>query len=325
MPLPFLVPIVIGVAATSGAVTVSQTFRVRKHRKIYQEAYDHAETLQEELNGQAAEFNRQAEDYGRAKAEETVYLQQAVDFLEKARLKNREFAIGAAPETYRADLERIELQTRTIQSLLRAASGSAAAAAAIYAPAGIYAAVGLFGTASTGTAISSLSGAAFHSATMAAIGRLVTLGGAGMAAGSATLTAVSVGLNAFSLPLSLGAAAWSVKKGNDVKTQVEAELRKLAAAEVEMEAKLALLTAVARNMAVNRQAMASARHSLTLELARANPESMEDAHAVYELANLLSHAIDNPVITPDQAERLGIEIRENNPRPPRRPDRREEN
>ena len=223
-PLP-LIAIGIGVAAAaSGAVTVSQTIRSKKRRKVYQEAYAHAEAIQNQLEHQAADFNRQAENYGRAKAEETVYLQKAVDFLEKAKLKHRDFQVGTAPEKFQTDMERIELQTQLFQAVLRTASGPAAAAA-VGAPAGIYAAVGLFGTASTGTAIGSLSGTAAHSATMAAIGRMIGIGGAGMAAGSAALAAITTTLNIVALPISLGADAWSVKKGNDVKTQVEAELK----------------------------------------------------------------------------------------------------
>lgn len=316
MPLP-LIAIGIGVAAASGTVTISQTMRVKKHKKIYQEAYTHAEAIQDRLECHAAEFNRQAEDYGRAKAQETVYLQKAVDFLEKAKLKHREFQVGTAPETFQADMERIELQTEMFKAVMRAASGPAASAAALSAPAGLYAAVGLFGTASTGTAISSLSGAAAHSATLAAIGRMIGIGGAGMAAGSATLTAVSVGLNIVTLPISLGAAAWSVKKGNDVRAQVETELRKLAEAEAEMETKMSIISAISRNMSLNQRAMAAARNSLTMELAQANPRSMEDAHAVYELANLLSHAIDVTVITPQQARQLGIEVKQNGNLPAR--------
>ena len=314
MPLP-LIAIGIGVAAASGAVTISQTMRVKKHKKICQEAYTHAEAIQDRLECHAAEFNRQAEDYGRAKAQETIYLQKAVDFLEKAKLKHREFQVGTAPETFQADMERIELQTEMFKAVMRAASGPAASAAALSAPAGLFAAVGLFGTASTGTAISSLSGAAAHSATLAAIGRMIGIGGAGMAAGSATLTAVSVGLNIVTLPISLGAAAWSVKKGNDVRAQVETELRKLA--EAEMETKMSIISAVSRNMSLNQRAMAAARNSLTMELAQANPGSMEDAHAVYELANLLSHAIDVTVITPQQARQLGIEVKQNGNLPAR--------
>ena len=307
MPLPLLA-LGLGLAAASGIVTVSQMVRTKQWQKEYQKAYDHAVETQHQLQLQAAEFNRQAEDYGLAKVQASGDLQRAVEFLKKAQLKDRDYqAPTAHPEDRQARIEEFDLQVQTLQAVLRTASGPAAAAAAAGAPAGLYAAVGLFGTASTGTAISSLSGAAFHNAVMAAIGRLA--GGAGMAAGSTALTAISVGLNIVSLPISLGAAYWSIKKGNEAKAQVQKELTKIAAAITAMAEQSAVMEVVQRQMSIGKQAIQSARYSLSQALLQNDPENPEEAHAVYKLADVLAHAIDAQTLTPRQAEILGIEIK----------------
>ena len=72
-------------------------------------------------------------------------------------------------------------------------------------PALVWTSIGLFGTASTGVAISSLSGAAASAATAAWLGRAVTLGlGGGMTAGRVALG--PIGLAASLLTLPIGAA-----------------------------------------------------------------------------------------------------------------------
>lgn len=79
-----------------------------------------------------------------------------------------------------------------------------------------------------------------------------------------------------------------------------------------MSGQKSIMEVASRNMSVNKQAMATARNSLNMQLAQSNPDVMEDSHAVYNLANLLSHAIDVEVITPYQAGELGIELKTRN-------------
>ena len=309
MPLPLLLIPAVGIAAVSGVVTVSQTIATKQLQKTYKTAYAQAEASQHALQNQAEEFNHQAEEYGQAKILAAADLQRAVDFLKKAQLKHRDFSVAATDLDMPAQIDKLEFQAEVLKTVMRTASGGLTAAGAAVAPAGIYAAVGLFGTASTGTAISTLSGAAAHSATMAWIGRAVTMGGAGMAAGSTALTAVSLGLNLITLPLSVGAAFWSVKKGREIKAKVAAEMAKIAAAETDMAHQSATMDAVMRQMAVGQRAIQSAKTSLIQGLRDADPDNLEDAHTVYNLANLLSHAIDAEVITEAQARLLGIKMK----------------
>ena len=304
--MPIFVPIVIGVVAASGAVTVSQSLRTKKFQKVYKEAYAHTQEIQASLQEQDREFNRQAGEYSQAKALAALDLQKAVDFLQKAKMKYREFQVDTAAPELQAGLERIEFQAEVLHTVLRTAGGPAAAAVAAGAPAGIYTAVGLFEVASTGTPIASLSGTAAHSTIMAAIGRAG--GGAGLAAGATTLSTISLSLNIVTLPLSVGAAFWSIKKGNDVKKQIEKEIQKMATAETSMARQSALMNAVMHRMSDNRQSIAAAQNALTRQLNQSDPGNLEQTHGVYRLADLLAYAIDAEVITPAQARELGIKI-----------------
>ena len=311
MPIPLLVLIPAGIAVASGVVTIGQTFVTKSLQKSYKEAYSRAEASQNALQRKAKEFNEQAADYGRVKIAAAEDLQAAVEFLKKARMKHREFSVAATDLDWTAQVERLELQTEALKTALLTAGGGLTATGAAVAPAGIYAAVGLFGTASTGTAISSLSGAAFHSAKMAWIGRAVTLGSGGMAAGSTALTAVSIGFNLITLPLSLGAAFWSVKKGKEIKEKVTAELAKIAAAETDIARQNAAFDAVAYQIEIGKKTLQSAQNSLRQGLEQSDPDNPQDAHAVYSLADLLAHAIDAEIISEVQSKILGLQVKAN--------------
>ena len=304
MPIP-LIPIVIGVAVVSGGVTVSQVIRTKKGQKTYKAAYANAQETEKRLKATAEDFKKQAGTYGYTKAQASTTLKEAADFLEKARVKHRDFYVGT-PQDFQLRLDRIQFQAEALQTILRTVGGPTAVAGAVAAPTGIYTAVGLFGVASTGTPIANLSGAAANSAILAAIGRAV--GGAGMSAGASTLSAVSIGLNVISLPISIGAAVWSIKKGNETAAKVAVALKEISAAETKMERQGSIMQAVMRRMSEADGAIISARDLLSKQLAQSDPEDLRHAHAVYELADLLGQAMDAEVITASQAAELGIKI-----------------
>lgn len=304
MPLP-LIPIAIGAAAISGGVALSQVIRTKKLRKVYEEARAHAEQTERRTQRTADEFKSSASAYGYAKAQASESLQQAAEFLKKATVKHRDFYVGT-PESFQTRLEQIEFQAQTLQNILRTVAGPTTAAAGAAAPIGIYTAVGLFGVASTGTSISSLSGAAANSAILAAIGRAV--GGAGMAAGAQTLATVATTLNIIALPISIGSAIWSVKKGNDTARTVENAVRELSTTETQMEKQISIMRAVIRRMGELRTSINSEKDLLLKQLSQSDPDNLEHAHAVYELADLLGRTIDAEAITPAQAADLGIKV-----------------
>lgn len=88
---------------------------------------------------------------------------------------------------------------------------------------------GAFGTASTGTAIATLSGAAYTNATLAALGGgALYAGGGGMAAGSTLLGGIAIA------PL-IGLEIYKTYKRNKASDQIEDEIVKLRAARQEID------------------------------------------------------------------------------------------
>ena len=76
------------------------------------------------------------------------------------------------------------------------------------------------------------------------------------------------------------------------------------------------MNAVVRNMQTNQQAIHRAQSALSQGLRQSDPQNLEEAHDVYNLANLLAHAIDFQVMTPNQARILGIKFKNANGKNP---------
>lgn len=142
----------------------------------------------------------------------------------------------------------IKQQARVRKSTVGAGVATGAGVAAL-GPSAAMAVATTFGTASTGTAISALSGVAATNAALAWLGGgALTAGGAGMAGGQAVLAlAGPVGWTIGGLAIA-GGAVWSNNQNEKVAkeatrhtTQLQAEIRKLEAADKEVRA-LTILT-----------------------------------------------------------------------------------
>lgn len=138
-----------------------------------------------------------------------------------------------AAESYAVEIRALREQTQV--SILRTLTESAAGAiggvgVGAGTAAGVFAAVSALATASTGTTIASLSGAAASSATLAWLGGgSLAAGGMGVAGGTAVLTGV------VALPMLLAVGAVLVWKGQRLRRAAEAEAEKLDAAEQALE------------------------------------------------------------------------------------------
>ncbi|WP_448603704.1 hypothetical protein [Thermoleptolyngbya sp.] len=197
----FIIPIILGAAALiaggTGAVAGAKgVTKIREAQKIGKEAearYEEAKQLTEE---KALETQAIAEEYAQLQIQ--VYLetvQRFVDFIERigqqvsqSDMKFLEGMEGFSPEQFQ------EYKTAALEAKRFAVGGLKAAGAAYAAGQGTITLVGLFGTASTGTAISGLSGAAAWNATLAWLGGgSLATGGGGMALGSVILGGITVG------------------------------------------------------------------------------------------------------------------------------------
>ena len=141
--------------------------------------------------------NQRFETYGRAKCE---ILQSCVGRFIKIvnslnnKVKDKVYELGTAVEFRERDFAELESVEINASNALKvaAAGGSMAAMAVAGVPAAVTSAVTAMCVASTGTAISSLSGAAASNAVLAWLGGgSVATGGGGMAAGAAVLASIT--------------------------------------------------------------------------------------------------------------------------------------
>ena len=170
-------------------------------RKKAISAKEEADALLESLNKEnerkRQESNEILADFGKTRLEA---LKSTVGFFLKYievlghNYKEKEYEIlgkiDIKPEQIK-ELESVEMNASNALGTV-AASGSLAAAALTGVPSAVTWGVGAFATASTGTAISSLSGAAATNATLAWLGGgSIAAGGGGMAAGATVLAGIT--------------------------------------------------------------------------------------------------------------------------------------
>ena len=179
----------------------------RNIQEICQEYYDAAEAVTEQkrvdLNYVITSFGQ----YRLRSLHETVgrFLKILKDLKQSNAVKEYEILVGSEIDT--KTLEKMERLDMAASEALRttAITGTVSAAAMFGTAAGVPAAVAALATASTGTAISTLSGAAATNAVLAWLGGgSLAAGGGGMAAGAATLMALTAGATAVVAVLSAG-------------------------------------------------------------------------------------------------------------------------
>lgn len=198
MPLPFIIG---GIAAVAGAAGVGSVIRGGVKMKAASDTKKLAESKKERAE---ALFNRRNEetstlmdDIGMRELQILSSFDDFSDIIEK--IQNRpEFKAykreGIDLPKYEAEeLKKVSLGAEV---LLGGVTGAVAGTAGGFAAAGATtSAVVAFGTASTGTAISSLSGIAATNATLAALGGgSLAVGGGGIALGSAILSGATLGV-----------------------------------------------------------------------------------------------------------------------------------
>ena len=188
----------IGKIAT-GVQGLQDRKEAKQVKEICGEYYNAAEAVteinREELNAQINEFG----EYRLRSLHETLgrFLQYLKELKQNNKVKEYEILEGIGIDTKTLDeMERIDMAA---SEMLRTSviSGVFGAVAVAGTPALVTGAVAALATASTGTAISTLSGAAAQSAIMAWLGGgSIAAGGGGMAAGAVVLTTITVGATA---------------------------------------------------------------------------------------------------------------------------------
>ncbi|MET0267281.1 MAG: hypothetical protein ABW202_16915 [Duganella sp.] len=198
MPVPLILGVIAGGTALYGAYKgVSGAMDHSKATDINDHARSMVDQANELVEKQRKSTNAVLEDYGTRKLR--AFNGVIADFIETfGKLKNVE--LSNTPELEKLNLK--DFSSRSLQSLkddyallkssgLGLGSGLGGGAALAF---GAYNGTMLLATASTGTAISSLSGVAATNATLAWLGGgSIAAGGGGMALGSMVLGAVMIG------------------------------------------------------------------------------------------------------------------------------------
>ncbi|WP_439937094.1 hypothetical protein ACS3YM_14275 [Nocardia sp. N13] len=200
MPIPLIVAALIAAGAAGGtggaalggkgAINMNKARKtIRKAEADYASARKKAEKAAEKTNQTLVVYGGQQEKAIR------IVVMRLGDFLRR-HAKQVKDAERLLVDGLDADAGRVGLEEGNLSVSLMALVGGAATSAAVggTASAGVTAAVGAYGVASTGTAISGLSGAAASNATLAALGGgSLAAGGGGMALGATVLNFVTVG------------------------------------------------------------------------------------------------------------------------------------
>lgn len=187
-----------GAGKIGRVVTGYEAYDSRKKAKEAKELADRmVANIEEENRRRREESNRVLSDFGKTKLELLkTCLSPFLGYLKVMgnNYKDKEYEFGGKINLDQLDidtLESIEMNASTAGKIAVASTG-VATIALCGVPAATTSAVMAFGAASTGTAISSLSGAAATNATLAWLGGgLLAAGGGGMAAGSAVLGAIT--------------------------------------------------------------------------------------------------------------------------------------
>lgn len=200
MPLPFFVPIILGgLAATTAGIGVKKGYDAIQDsgeaKRLNRRAEEVFEESQKSLDDQRKKTNIDIKEFGEYKIEifNSVLLKY-FNIFEK--IKNIEFENSVfKDDDFVVDMkefEKLKTDVLNIKSLL--GGGVTSLGAGALAGFGAYGGVGLLATASTGTAISTLSGAAATNATLAWLGGgSLASGGLGIAGGTMVLGGLVAG------------------------------------------------------------------------------------------------------------------------------------
>lgn len=286
MPLPLIVAAGAAVASAVGGVIamLDAKERIKIAREKYErhrEEYLSAERLYNDT--WRREANARFETLGQRRLKALTTLGRAVDFLKKAKIRDRDLEqrLNITPQKLAEWKNASVNAAEVLGGMGRSVSAGAATAA------GVYGTVGVLGTASTGTAIGTLSGAAAKSATLAWLGGgSVAAGGGGVAAGTMVLGGFVVG------PALLVAGLFASSKAEKVETEVEQKIAEMDIAEVQIEQQIATVKIVLRRVDELHEATDKVDRALQSLLNSGDPVNLENAYEVAQTAESLGKLLD---------------------------------
>lgn len=262
-----------------------------------QERYDHRRAqymaAEDSYKTEHAFVELKLNAWGETCLEAMVTLGKAVEFLRRAKVKEREIFENVQLNPQQLD-DWAGISAHALGILSGAASSAVAGVATASATYGL---VGTLGTASTGTAISTLSGAAATNATLAWLGGgALAAGGGGMALGAIVLNSVVAG------PAVLVGGFFVGRQAEEIETEVTRNIAAMDVAEAEMELHVAEFGLITQRVDELITSTTQIDQALETLVSTSDPQQIEDIHNVYKTAKSLAELLDIAVV--DKSRRL---------------------
>ena len=285
------VPVLLVGAAIAGVAGISAWLDGRGRKKtaknIYTRHHKRYESDVQCYNKRIKIANRDLQNLVQRGMESQATLKQAVEFLKKARLRDRDLE-----QEFKITLEILEKWegpavevTEVLSDVTKSVTTGASTAL------GVYGAVGTFGSASTGTAISTLSGAAAKNATLAWLGGgSLAASGGGMAVGVLTLGGLVIG------PAALVSGLIEMSNATKIETEVEMKKAEIKVARVQIKQQIEIVEIVRHRIGELRDSIDVTEKSLQKLVYGGNPAVDVDAYKVAVTAKTLGELLDTPII-----------------------------
>lgn len=254
----------------------------KRYYKTNRRAY---EEWEEDYQQFMANSREEIDNLGKAKLQAAQALGPAVDLVKKAKIKERDLMekVDIKPEKF-AELETISVRAGEVLNAPNAIVSGAVTAC------GVYGLVGTLGTASTGTAIASLSGVAASNATLAWLGGgSLAAGGGGVALGSWVLGGLVAGPALFVMGIS------AQTRAAEVETHVVREVNKMCEAVGKMKKQIQVVKTILARADEIKQTVTSLAETLSSLVEKTSPESVEGVYQVAKVAKALGEALDSSV------------------------------
>lgn len=292
MPIPLIVwGIGIAGSAIVGLIKVrSAISRIKKAKARYAVQRSAYEAFIVECESKHKYVSAQFDELCQLRLQALITLGIAVEFLEKAKLKERDI------------LERFEISAQRLVDWKKASVNAAevldgiasSTVSGVATATSTYGLVGMLASASTGTAISGLSGAAATNATLAWLGGgTLAMGGGGVAAGTVVFGGLVVGPAIMVMGF---AATWKAAK---IEAEVEAYVSEM---DVDEENKRKLITAldvVVKRVHELRGSTGKTESELKKLLRSGNPLDMTHAYMVAKTARALGDLLEVAILDED--------------------------
>ena len=289
MPIPLIVwGVVAGGCAVAGVVSSAfAASRINEAQSKYQSRRKRYEEAMQQCEEKHRDASQQFENLGKIRLEAVVTLGKAVAFLEKAKLRDRKLfeKCNITPE------QLVEWRTASVHAVEILGGVASSAISGIATSAAVYGLVGTLGSAGTGAAIGSLSGAAATNATLAWLGGgTIAAGGGGVAAGTVVLGGLIVG------PAILVASFFAHAKAGDIENKVERHISEMDIDEANKWKLVGALEAVLARVAELRETTIKAQGELEDLLSISTPENEKDAYMVAKVAVSLGQLLEIAIL-----------------------------